>query len=208
MDVVKRLRNALGNRPSDATASSGGLADADADDVESLERLRDEARRACLEQMDSHLTQYLFEEQDRLPPPHYEEWIAALHPENATVTAGVVTKLDARFYKDQSDHRRLWNKYRPDARVDAVETIDAPLSPKDLMSAEALNGLQSELEELEELRQLLVHVQGVRQRQQSPHGSKRASFTPHPTPRVSDNTEAPRLSEEEIAVFDPFASTR
>ena len=78
MDVVKRLRNALGNnRPSDATASSGGLADADADDVESLERLRDEARRACLEQMDSHLTQYLFEEQDRLPPPHYEEWIAA-----------------------------------------------------------------------------------------------------------------------------------
>ena len=123
MDVVKRLRNALGNnRPSDATASSGGLADADADDVESLERLRDEARRACLEQMDSHLTQYLFEEQDRLPPPHYEEWIAALHPENATVTAGVVTKLDARFYKDQSDHRRLGNKYRPDARVDAVET--------------------------------------------------------------------------------------
>ena len=64
--VVKRLRNAtLGNnRPSDATASSGGLADADVDDVESLERLRDEARRACLEQMDSHLTQYLFEEQD------------------------------------------------------------------------------------------------------------------------------------------------
>ena len=209
MDVVKRLRNALGNnRPSDATASSGGLADADADDVESLERLRDEARRACLGQMDSHLTQYLFEEQDRLPPPHYEEWIAALHPENATVTAGVVTKLDARFYKDQSDHRRLWNKYRPDARVDAVETIDAPLSPKDLMSAEDLSGLQSELEELEELRKLLVHVQGVRQRQQSPHGSKRASFTPHPTPRVSDNAEAPRLSEEEIAVFDPFASTR
>ena len=76
------------------------------------------------------------------------------------------------------------------------------------MSAEALNGLQSELEELEELRQLLVHVQGVRQRQQSPHGSKRSSFTPHPTPRVSDNAEAPRLSEEEIAVFDPFASTR
>ena len=151
MDVVKRLRNALGNnRPSDATASSGGLADADVDDVASLERLRDEARRACLEQMDSHLTQYLFEEQDRLPPPHYEEWIAALHPENATVTAGVVTKLDARFYKDQSDHRRLWNKYRPDARVDAVETIDAPLSPKDLMSAEDLSGLQSELEELEE----------------------------------------------------------
>ena len=173
MDVVKRLRNALGNRPSDATASSGGLADADADDVESLERLRDEARRACLEQMDSHLTQYLFEEQDRLPPPHYEEWIAALHPENATVTAGVVTKLDARFYKDQSDHRRLWNRYRPDARVDAVETIDAPLSPKDLMSAEDLSGLQSELEELEELRQLLVHVQGVRQRQQSPHGEMR-----------------------------------
>ena len=208
MEVVRKLRNALGNRPSDATASSGGLADADADDVESLERLRDEARRACLEQMDSHLTQYLFEEQDRLPPPHYEEWIAALHPENATVTAGVVTKLDARFYKDQSDHRRLWNKYRPDARVDAVETIDAPLSPKDLMSAEALNGLQSELEELEELRKLLVHVQGVRQRQQSPHGSRSRSFTPHPTPRVSDNTEAPRLSEEEIAVFDPFASTR
>ena len=141
MEVVRKLRNALGNRPSDATASSGGLADADADDVESLERLRDEARRACLEQMDSHLTQYLFEEQDRLPPPHYEEWIAALHPENATVTAGVVTKLDARFYKDQSDHRRLWNKYRPDARVDAVETIDAPLSPKDLMSAEDLSGL-------------------------------------------------------------------
>ena len=209
MDVVKRLRNALGNnRSSDATASSGGLADADVDDVASLERLRDEARRACLEQMDSHLTQYLFEEQDRLPPPHYEEWIAALHPENATVTAGVVTKLDARFYKDQSDHRRLWNKYRPDARVDAVETIDAPLSPKDLMSAEDLSGLQSELEELEELRKLLVHVQGVRQRQQSPHGSKARSFTPHPTPRVSDNTEAPRLSEEEIAVFDPFASTR
>jgi hypothetical protein len=207
MEVVRKLRNALGNRPSDATTSSGGLADADADDVESLERLRDEARRACLEQMDSHLTQYLFEEQDRLPPPHYEEWIAALHPENATVTAGVVTKLDARFYKDQSDHRRLWNKYRPDARVDAVETIDAPLSPKDLMSAEDLSRLQSELEELEELRQLLVHVQGVRQRQQSPHGSRR-SFTPHPTPRVSDNAEAPRLSEEEIAVFDPFASTR
>ena len=200
MDVVKRLRNALGNRPSDATASSGGLADADADDVESLERLRDVARRACLEQMDSHLTQYLFEEQDRLPPPHYEEWIAALHPENATVTAGVVTKLDARFYKDQSDHRRLWNKYRPDARVDAVETIDAPLSPKDLMSAEDLSGLQSELEELEELRKLLVHVQGVRQRQQS--------FSSPRPPRVSDNAEAPRLSEEEIAVFDPFASTR
>ena len=120
----------------------------------------------------------------------------------------VVTKLDQRFYKDQSDHRRLWNKYRPDARVDAVETIDAPLSPKDLMSAEDLSGLQSELEELEELRKLLVHVQGVRQRQQSPHGSKRQSFTPHPTPRVSDNAEAPRLSEEEIAVFDPFASTR
>lgn len=205
MDVVKRLRNALGNnRPSDATSTSSGLADADADDVESLERLRDEARRACLEQMDSHLTQYLFEEQDRLPPPHYEEWIAALHPENATVTAGVVTKLDARFYKDQSDHRRLWNKYRPDARVDAVETVDAPLSPKDLMSAEDLSGLQSELEELEELRKLLVHVQGVRQRQQSPHTSRRSpSAPPHPTPRVS---ETPRLSEEEIAVFDPFAS--
>ena len=47
MDVVKRLRNALGNnRPSDATSTSSGLADADADDVESLERLRDEARRA------------------------------------------------------------------------------------------------------------------------------------------------------------------
>ena len=36
MDVVKRLRNALGNRPSDATASSGGLADADADDVDDI----------------------------------------------------------------------------------------------------------------------------------------------------------------------------
>ena len=114
-----------------------------------------------------------------------------------------MTKLDARFYKDQSDHRRLWNKYRPDARVDAVETVDAPLSPKDLMSAEDLSGLQSELEELEELRQLLVHVQGVRQRQQSPHTSRRGPSAPHPTPRVS---ETPRLSEEDIAVFDPFAS--
>ena len=71
------------------------------------------------------------------------------------------------------------------------------------MSAEALNGLQSELEELEELRKLLVHVQGVRQRQQSPHNSRRSPPAPHPTPRVS---ETPRLSEEDIAVFDPFAS--
>ena len=44
----------------------------------------------------------------------------------------------------------------------------------------------------EELRQLLVHVQGVRQRQQSPHNSRRSpSLTPHPTPRPSAPKHGP-----------------
>jgi len=206
MDVVRRLKKALGNRPSDRMASSNGLVEADADDIQSLERLRDEARRACLEQMDSHLTQYLFETGDRLPAPHYEEWVAALHPENVTVQAGVVTKLDARFYKEQSDHRRLWNSYRPDARVDAtVEEIEAPLSPKDLMSAEDLDGLQCEVVDMDELQGELVELEELLQavQQKSPMKlAKPPTFTPRRTPRVS---EAPRLSEEDIAVFDPFA---
>ena len=82
MDVVKRLRNALGNRPSGHATGGGPAWPTPTPTTSSRSNASETRRDACLEQMDSHLTQYLLKNKTgcrrRFPR---EEWIAALHPE-------------------------------------------------------------------------------------------------------------------------------
>ena len=50
-----------------------------------------------------HLEEFLITH----PESTYEQWIAALHPENVEEGSAMI---DHRFYVEDSDHRILWNE--------------------------------------------------------------------------------------------------
>merc|ERR1711998_224109 len=56
---------------------------------------------ACVAHLEEHLQAHL----QQTPNCSYEEWIAVLHPENACATG-----IDERFYVEQSQHLKLWNR--------------------------------------------------------------------------------------------------
>ena len=120
MDLQARIsafRDAIKGATQQGTSSSGSLEDADADDLATLERLREEATRACLKQCEDHLDAFLRDVgRSTGPPPTYEEWINYLHPENSKRAPDGSIVLDTRFYVELSDHRRLWNKSLRDPR--------------------------------------------------------------------------------------------
>jgi len=58
----------------------------------------------CMNEIVSHLEIFLREKPDAI----YEEWISALHPENAEYTEA--NRIDHRFYVEESDHRIVWNE--------------------------------------------------------------------------------------------------
>merc|ERR1712196_437024 len=64
---------------------------------------------ACMATLRIHLEQHL----QAHPASSYEDWIAAVHPENATAQG-----IDHRFYMEQSEHRKLWN-----GAVDALRQV-------------------------------------------------------------------------------------
>jgi hypothetical protein len=85
------------------------------EEAQAREMMR-EAEAACTEAMESHLTDFLQEH----PNATYEEWIADLHPENfheGKLLEGL-KELDHRFYVQESDHRRLWNKNLGEGRTE------------------------------------------------------------------------------------------
>jgi len=105
---------------------------------EESEAMVAEAAKLMLDIDQRHLEEFIDNNRDRVnngdgdggTQIRYEEWIAELHPENATVvrsfnvanwknpsssssssppgSSGIV--LDHRFYVEESDHRKLWNK--------------------------------------------------------------------------------------------------
>jgi len=63
-----------------------------------------ESQLECMREITNHLKMHLVEH----PSATYEEWIAAVHPDNAEYSDG---RIDHRFYVEDSDHRILWNKF-------------------------------------------------------------------------------------------------
>ena len=124
---IAALKDALrGATNAQATSSAGGLEDADADDLASLERLREEATRACMKEMEDHLVAFLKDMSRGTIAPSYEEWVTFLHPENSKRAPDGAITLDARFYVDRSDHRRLWNRMQPQSPVAPREPPPKP----------------------------------------------------------------------------------
>ena len=58
----------------------------------------------CMKEVIDHLELYL---NHNPRGTAYEDWVAALHPDNAEYADG---SIDHRFYVEDSDHRLLWNK--------------------------------------------------------------------------------------------------
>ena len=125
MDIARRLSTALYG----ATDKGTGLETADVNDQETLDRLRDDAKKQARAQIANDLKKFLRKKNHKhSPPPRrrntYEAWIAQLHPENATVIDGIVTDVDPRFFSEGSDHRAIWNSQNPEKRVDAIVSLD------------------------------------------------------------------------------------
>ena len=125
MDIARRLSSALYG----ATEKGTGLETADVNDQETLDKLRDDAKKQARAQIAADLKKFLKRKNNKhSPPPQrrntYEAWIAQLHPENATVVDGVVTDVDPRFFSEGSDHRAIWNSQNPEKRVDAIVSLD------------------------------------------------------------------------------------
>ena len=126
MDIARRLSSAIYG---DAPKSNTGLETADVNDQETLDRLRDDAKKQARAQIANDLKKFLKKKNHKhSPPPQrrntYEAWIAQLHPENATVVDGIVTDVDPRFFSEGSDHRAIWNSQNPEKRVDAIVSLD------------------------------------------------------------------------------------
>ena len=124
MDIARRLSSALYG----ASEKGTGLETADVNDQETLDKLRDDAKKQARAQIANDLKKFLKKKNKHSPPPQrrntYEAWIAQLHPENATVIDGVVTDVDPRFFSEGSDHRAIWNAQNPEKRVDAIVSLD------------------------------------------------------------------------------------
>ena len=95
------------------------LEDVNIDAAEEIRR-KDMVREAvakCQHEIEKHLQSFLLAH----PQSTYEEWIQDLHPEN--VQHGKILEdlwvIDARFYVESSDHRRLWNETVPEKHVAA-----------------------------------------------------------------------------------------
>lgn len=76
-----------------------------------------EATERCKAEIENHLREFL----QSYPEGTYEEWIQELHPENVHEGSLFqdITEVDLRFYVEDSDHRLLWNKLRPERMVQA-----------------------------------------------------------------------------------------
>ena len=66
-----------------------------------------ESQSDCMKEIVDHLQLFLDESMYNRYNATYEQWIAALHPDNAEYADG---SIDHRFYVDDSDHRVLWNQ--------------------------------------------------------------------------------------------------
>ena len=147
-------------------ARGGRAREAEDDDLAALERERLRANKACLVEMERHL-RFFLEDYDRSPgpPPEYEEWIRAVHPENA------LGGVDPRFYLEKSDHRLMWNKRcAPERRVEPRSSSSAKESPsraaaEDDGDFDAEEDAERELGKLKELKanlERLVELQRER----------------------------------------------
>jgi hypothetical protein len=80
-----------------------------------------ESQADCMKEISNHLGSFLTDN----PAAKYEEWVAAVHPDNAEYTDG---SIDHRFYVKDSDHRILWNKYMQElncpGRLIEVRSVD------------------------------------------------------------------------------------
>jgi len=72
----------------------------DAVDMLTPEAMVAATHAACMATLQEHLASHLHEH----PSSTYDQWIAAVHPENVTPEG-----LDHRFYIEASEHRKLWN---------------------------------------------------------------------------------------------------
>lgn len=93
--------------------SSDGVtvAKAEAKEVEddTMKDIQDELHRikaACEAELEMHLDEWL---QTTNGQPSYEDWIAAVHPENIKERLASGYVIDSRMYLEGSFHRQLWN---------------------------------------------------------------------------------------------------
>jgi len=67
------------------------------------------AKAACEAEVVRHLDEWLGELQ-KDSPSSYEDWIAAVHPENVRTGADGLRVVDSRMYLEGSFHRQLWKE--------------------------------------------------------------------------------------------------
>ena len=75
-----------------------------------------ESKEECMKEITDHLKLHLFQSADFVTSYEYEEWIAALHPDNVhhnnnDGSRTTTTIIDHRFYIQDSHHRQLWNEF-------------------------------------------------------------------------------------------------
>jgi hypothetical protein len=86
------------------TCSEAGNADTDM--MREIQAELDRAKAACEAELERHLDDWLSTSSERL---NYENWIAAVHPENTKENRSGSRVVDSRMYLEGSFHRQLWN---------------------------------------------------------------------------------------------------
>jgi len=76
------------------------------DGMEDIQAEIDRIKAACEAEVDKHLGEWLLSNQGALA---YEDWIAAVHPENVKGSSSIGPIIDSRMYLERSFHRKLWN---------------------------------------------------------------------------------------------------
>ena len=101
-----------------------------AEEIMRKDMVRDAVAR-CQHEIETHLKSFLVSH----PHAAYEDWIQDLHPEN--VQRGRILEdlwiVDARFYVESSDHRKLWNDRVPEKHVSARSYKPLCSTPVDLL---------------------------------------------------------------------------
>lgn len=108
----------LPNSSSCATSveSPADLQEAEDDTMKEIQAELERIKAACEAELERHLDEWL---QTPQAAGTYEDWIAAVHPENVKERLPGGPVIDPRMYLEGSFHRQLWN-----LRIEAMEDLD------------------------------------------------------------------------------------
>lgn len=114
------------------------LQEVEDDAMKEIQAELDRIKAACEAEVERHLDEWLLTPQ---AAGTYEDWIAAVHPENVKERLPSGPVIDPRMYLEGSFHRQLWN-----ARIAEMTELDeftkqqCYVSPSDSSNANAVHG--------------------------------------------------------------------